>query len=87
MSDAETTAAGLVVSATSSNQAVVPDGNLVLGGAAENRTLMVRPLLVSPGQYADITVTVSDGQLKRSTTFKVTVEALYLYMPLVMNGA
>ena len=48
--------------------------------------MTVRPLLVSQGQYAEITVTVSDGELNTSTTFKVTVKVNYLYLPIVMNG-
>jgi hypothetical protein len=54
--------------------------------AAADRFLMVRPLLVSPGQYAEVTVTVSDGEPKSSTTFRLTVAAKYLYLSLFMNG-
>jgi hypothetical protein len=52
-------------------------------GAASDRFLMVRPLLVRPGQYAEVTVTVSDGERKSSTTFRLTVAANYIYAVVV----
>ncbi len=43
VSDFETPAASLVATATSGNTALVPNGNLVLGGTGTNRTLTVTP--------------------------------------------
>jgi hypothetical protein len=37
--DTETAAGDLVITATSSNQAVIPNGNIVLGGSGANRTI------------------------------------------------
>jgi hypothetical protein len=70
--DVDTPAANLTVSASSSNPALVPVGNIVFGGSAENRTIAVTP---ATNQYgaATITVTVDDGSLNASDTFLVTV--------------
>jgi surface-anchored protein len=71
--DTETAAADLVVTATSSNQTLVPDGNIVLGGSGANRTITITP---AAGQFGPttITVTVTDaGGLQASDTFVLTV--------------
>jgi len=70
--DVETAAGSLVVTAMSSNPALVPDGNIVLGGSGANRTIGLTP---AAGQYgsATITVSVSDGTDTTLTTFVVTV--------------
>ena len=68
----------LVVTATSSDQTLIPDANIVLGGTAGNRTIKVTPV---PNQFATtatatITVTVTDTGLPTLTapdTFVVTV--------------
>lgn len=73
--DAETSAAGLVVSASSSNTTLVPNANLVLGGSGANRTLTATPAANKFGS-ATITVTVSDGSLSSSDTFVLTVSAV-----------
>jgi hypothetical protein len=73
--DAETSAAGLVVSASSSNTTLVPNANLVLGGSGANRTLTATPAANQFGS-ATITVTVSDGTLSSSDTFVLTVSAV-----------
>lgn len=61
--DAETASTALVLSAVSSNQAVVPDANLNLSGTAAARNIKITP--VGTG-YATITVSVSDGALASS---------------------
>jgi hypothetical protein len=58
ISDLETAPENLVVTATSSNPAVVPNGNLVLGGSGANRTLTATPIVATG--YSDITVRVTD---------------------------
>ena len=62
------------VTASSSNQALVPNTNahLTLGGAAGARTLTITP---AAGQHgtATITVTVDDGTTQASTSFTLTV--------------
>ncbi|GEN13226.1 hypothetical protein SAMN05443572_11927 [Myxococcus fulvus] len=72
--DVETDAGSLVVSATSSNTALVPEsaGHLVLGGSGASRTLQVVPVANVSGTTT-ITLTVSDGAATTSTTFTVTV--------------
>ena len=56
--DANTMATSLTVTATSSNQAVVTDANLILTGTGGSRNLTILPTGVG---YSDITVEVSDG--------------------------
>jgi VCBS repeat-containing protein len=73
--DAETAAASLIVGASSSNPALVPNANLVLGGSGASRTISVTPLANQSGT-ATITVTVSDGSLAASDTFLLTVNAV-----------
>ena len=70
--DAETPAASLTVSASSANVAVVPNANIALGGAGNQRTVTVTPATGQTGSAA-ITLTVSDGSLSTSTAFTVTV--------------
>ena len=68
----ETAASALVVSATSSNPTLIPNGNIVLGGSGTNRTLTVTPANNQFGT-ATITINVSDGNITTPTTFTVTV--------------
>jgi hypothetical protein len=75
--DAETTFSSLVVTATSSNTALVPNTpeNLLLGGSNAQRTIKVTPVVGQQGS-AIITLTVTDGEaLTASSTFTVTVTA------------
>lgn len=79
--DAETPPASLTVSATSSNQSLVPNANITLGGSGANRTTTVAPVA---GQFGTttITVTVTDGgSLSTSDTFTLTVN-----QPAVVNS-
>ena len=62
--DAETAAASLTVSGSSSNPTLVPNANIVFGGSGANRTVTVTPAANQTGT-ATITVTVSDGSLTR----------------------
>lgn len=74
VSDAETPAANLVITADSSNTSLVPNtpANITLGGSGENRTITVTPVAGAQG-LATVTVHVSDGQLTSDTSFKVYV--------------
>lgn len=73
VSDVETTTSGLVVTATSSNAAVVTDSNLLITtGNANSRNLKITPVGVG---YTDITVTVSDGSLSSSYVIKYAASA------------
>ena len=67
---------GLTVGGASSNQELVPDANVILGGEGEDRTVTVEP---EPGKSgtAEITLTVDDGSntdnATASETFLLTV--------------
>jgi hypothetical protein len=65
VTDTETPEAALIVTATSSNPAVVPNGAIVLGGAGANRTVSVTPIAAGT---ATITVTVQDASGATSST-------------------
>ncbi|MBE2215805.1 MAG: hypothetical protein IAE82_18165 [Opitutaceae bacterium] len=73
--DAQTAAASLTVTATSSNTAVVPAGNIVLGGSGASRTVTMTPAANASGT-STITVRVSDGSLSATDTFVLTVAAV-----------
>lgn len=62
----------LTVTATSSNQTLLPDANITLGGTGANRTITVTPAANQTGT-ATITLTVSDGTRTTTATFNVTV--------------
>ena len=71
--DLETTADYLTVTATSSNTALVPNGNISLGGSSANRTASILPASNQSGT-ATITVSVMDGStVTTSDTFLLTV--------------
>ena len=70
--DAETASAALVVTAASSNPALVPAGNIQLETHADHRSLSITPAPDQSGT-ATITVSVSDGQLSASDSFVLTV--------------
>lgn len=71
--DAETPAANLTVTATSSNQTLLPNANIVLGGSGANRTISLMPIAGLSGT-SNVTVTVADGSGgTASTVFAVTV--------------
>ncbi|MBN3907988.1 MAG: hypothetical protein HWQ35_15950 [Nostoc sp. NMS1] len=58
IADSDTLVDNLTVTVTSSNAAVVPNGNLTLTGTGSSRNLKINPVGVGS---ANITVTVSDG--------------------------
>jgi uncharacterized repeat protein (TIGR02543 family) len=70
--DAETPASGLAVTAVSSLQTLIPDGNLILGGAGSNRTVRLVPLSNQVGN-ATITLSVGDGTNVTTSMFTATV--------------
>jgi fibronectin type III domain protein len=76
ISDTETAASQLRVSARSSNPRVVPSEYVLLGGTGNQRSLMIVPQLDQSGQ-SEITVDVRDAQgAVTSMRFSVDVEAL-----------
>ncbi|ATB46231.1 NHL repeat containing protein [Corallococcus macrosporus DSM 14697] len=74
LSDVETDPDGLVVTATSSNTALVPNApeNLLFGGSSTSRTLTVVPAANASGSTT-ITLLVNDGADTTSSTFTVEV--------------
>ncbi|MDD9943089.1 MAG: tandem-95 repeat protein [Myxococcales bacterium] len=72
VADPDTELESLTISVASSDQAVVADAGLALGGSAGDRTLTVTPVADAHGT-ATITVEVSDGTTTVSTEFVVTV--------------
>ena len=60
ISDVETDAASLLVTASSSDQTLLPDGNIVLGGSGANRTVMLTPA-ADANDSAVVTLTVTDA--------------------------
>jgi hypothetical protein len=70
--DIDNPAGSLTVSGVSSNQTLVPNGNVTFGGSGSNRTVTVTPAANQNGTTL-ITVTVSDGSLSTNTSFLVTI--------------
>ncbi len=73
VSDAESPAASLTVTGTSSNPALVQTGGIVFGGAGSGRTVTVTPVAGQSGS-AYITITVGDGLATTSGTFQLAVK-------------
>lgn len=73
--DVETLASALTLSSSSKNRALVPDGNILIGGAGANRTVKVTPRADRSGKAA-ITLTVSDGVKSSNEEFVVTVKGV-----------
>jgi uncharacterized repeat protein (TIGR01451 family) len=73
ISDAETPAQNLTLTATSSNQGLLPNSGIVFGGSGNNRSVMAYPIAGQTGS-ATITITVTDGNsVSANTTFVFTV--------------
>ncbi|HRE83657.1 MAG TPA: hypothetical protein PLN52_21615 [Opitutaceae bacterium] len=72
VTDATSGPDALVVTATSTNNSLLPRGSLILGGAGQYRWLRASPA-AGLGGTATITVTVSNGSKSASTRFKLTV--------------
>jgi hypothetical protein len=74
ISDPETPPSNLSVTAFSSDQALVPNGNILMHGSGINRTITITPSSFQSGT-ATITILASDGFLSASTSFQLTVGA------------
>ncbi|MBJ7422909.1 MAG: tandem-95 repeat protein [Akkermansiaceae bacterium] len=72
--DIDTAVASLVVTASSSDQTLIQDAEITIGGSETNRTITVTPVANRIGS-ATITVTVSDGVLSASDSFIIIVTA------------
>ena len=74
ISDAETAAGSLTITATSSNLGLLSDANIVFGGSGANRTVSLTSVLGEKGT-SSVVVTVDDGQGGTAiSTFIFTVE-------------
>lgn len=73
VSDAETAPAALVVTATSSDQSVLPDASIILGGTDGQRTITLTP---QTSGTATVTITVNDGTTNSFRNFLLTVTNL-----------
>jgi hypothetical protein len=85
VADAETSAASLTVTGTSSNTTLVPVSNILISGSGASRSVSITPALNQSGT-AMITLTVSDGMLTASDTFLLTVAAMN-DLPVAVTGA
>ena len=74
VNDLETPLSSLTLSASSSDQTLVPNANVIMGGSGANRTIVVTPSSLRSGM-ATITIIASDGALSASTSFQITVGA------------
>ncbi|MEM8529940.1 MAG: hypothetical protein AAGF95_03805 [Chloroflexota bacterium] len=86
VNDAESALTDLTVTATSSNQTLVPNADLTLSGNDTNRTLSINPALEETG-VTTITLGVDDGVNDVvTTTFTLTVLEDYpVYLPLIQR--
>ena len=75
VSDAETAVGSLVVTASSSNPALVPSSAIAVGGSGANRTVTITPAANLNGT-ATITVSANDGLATGVSTFLLTVNAV-----------
>ncbi len=73
LSDPDTAVNSLVLTAASSDQAIIPNANIVLGGSGANRTVTVTPVANASGGPVTITLTVSDATSSAVETFQVQV--------------
>ncbi len=72
VSDAETAAGSLVVTATSTNNTMVPVSSISLGGSGSNRTVTVTPAN-NTGGTATIMLAVTDGIDTRWSAFTILI--------------
>jgi YVTN family beta-propeller protein len=79
VSDDFTSPAALIVTVSSSNQALVADGQLALTGTGTTRTLTITPTSGAIGT-STITLTASDGVLSSQRSFVLTVTPLLRYV-------
>ncbi len=73
--DLETATASLVVTANSSNQALITDQSLTVSGNGSQRNVAWTPVADAYGSTV-ITLSLSDGTTTTTTTFTVTVNAV-----------
>ena len=82
--DAETYAGSLIVTARSSNTAILPHSNIVISGDGSDRSVTLTPSANMSGTVT-ITLAVSDGLLVSSDDFLVSVAPLPPSLPRLLN--
>jgi hypothetical protein len=80
VADVDSNLNALTLTGSSSNASLVPNANIVFGGAEANRTVVVTPVSGQSGS-AIISLIVSDGALNTTTSFTVTVNPAVLNCP------
>lgn len=73
VSDFATPPSSLVVTATSDDQTILPDANIILSGPGSDRTVEVTPAANVSGGPVTVTLTVSDGQSNSQSSFDLNV--------------
>jgi hypothetical protein len=73
--DDATPVGSLVLSAHSSNELLVPEGNIIFSGSGASRSVAVNPLPNASG-IAVITLSVYDGRVATSQSFELTVNSV-----------
>ncbi len=75
ISDPDTDVESLSISFTSSNEELLPEGNVDLSGSGAQRILTLEPVEGRTGE-TELTITVSDGDAEAIETFKIVVFSL-----------
>jgi hypothetical protein len=74
ISDVETPATNLVLSGSSTNTTLVPNGNIVFGGSESNRTVTVMPATGQSGTTTIVVGVADAGGLVATSRFDVVVQ-------------
>lgn len=85
VSDADSGADSVTVTATSSDAAIIPAEGIVLGGSGANRTLQIRP---APEVFGNATVTIraaDPGGLAAQQVVRVTVNGVFVSFTTTVN--
>jgi hypothetical protein len=85
VSDPDSGADNVTVTATSSDPAIIPAEGIVLGGSGGNRTLQITP---APEVFGDATITiraVDPGGLSAQQIVRVTVNGVFLSFTATVN--
>ena len=83
--DAESLAADLAVTATSSDPTLLPAAYIVLGGSGANRTVTVLAPPAGIG-VATVTLSVSDGNAATETSFNITLTQPRRRLTIITSG-
>jgi hypothetical protein len=75
----------LTVTASSSDQSLMPDSNIVISGSGATRTLQITPKSGKVGTVT-ITLTVSDGVFTSTSSFTVMIVPSPVYLPICVRG-